>query len=158
MPPSLIHAVISAEDKRFFQHSGFDPFRIMKAAWVDFRSGRKEQGASALSMQLARNFCSTRTRVGGASSRRCSSPCDLRRSFLKSRFSKITPTRCTSGAWALSASTGSEQRHRSISGRTSASFQCRRQLSSPRSSSGRATTTPYVVPIVQLSAAIWCWV
>jgi penicillin-binding protein 1B len=56
IPPSLVQAVISAEDKRFFQHSGFDPFRILKAAWVDFRSGRKEQGASTLSMQLARNF------------------------------------------------------------------------------------------------------
>src|SRR6266852_1047070 len=30
--------------------------RILKAAWVDFRSGRKRQGASTITMQLARNF------------------------------------------------------------------------------------------------------
>ncbi len=56
IPPVLVQAVISAEDKRFFQHAGFDPIRILKAAYVDIREGRKEQGASTLSMQLARMF------------------------------------------------------------------------------------------------------
>ncbi len=56
LPQSLIHAVVSAEDKHFFRHTGFDTLRILKAAWVDFRSGRKEQGASTLTMQLARGF------------------------------------------------------------------------------------------------------
>lgn len=56
IPGGLVHALVSVEDKRFFEHNGFDPMRIVKAAWVDFRSHRKEQGASTLSMQLARNF------------------------------------------------------------------------------------------------------
>jgi penicillin-binding protein 1B len=56
IPPVLVNAVVSAEDKRFFQHSGFDPIRIIKAAYVDLREGRKEQGASTLSQQLARMF------------------------------------------------------------------------------------------------------
>jgi len=56
IPRVLVNAVISAEDKRFFQHSGFDPFRIMKAAYVDIKEGRKGQGASTMSMQLARMF------------------------------------------------------------------------------------------------------
>jgi penicillin-binding protein 1B len=54
IPPPLVHAVVSAEDKRFFSHGGFDIFRILKAAYVDLKDGRKEQGASTLSMQLAR--------------------------------------------------------------------------------------------------------
>jgi len=54
IPPSLIHAVTSTEDKRFFQHGGFDYRRVVKAALVDFRDGRKQQGASTLTMQLAR--------------------------------------------------------------------------------------------------------
>jgi penicillin-binding protein 1B len=53
IPPVLVHAVVSAEDKRFFQHSGFDPVRIMKSAYVDVRKGQNAQGASTLSMQLA---------------------------------------------------------------------------------------------------------
>lgn len=56
IPQVVIDAVISAEDKRFFQHAGFDPLRIIKAAYVDLKEGRKDQGASTLSMQLARMF------------------------------------------------------------------------------------------------------
>ncbi len=54
IPPALVHAVVSVEDKRFFSHGGFDLFRILKAAYVDLKDGRKAQGASTLSMQLAR--------------------------------------------------------------------------------------------------------
>jgi penicillin-binding protein 1B len=56
IPRVVVDAVTSAEDKRFFQHSGFDPIRIVKAAYVDLKEGRKDQGASTLSMQLARMF------------------------------------------------------------------------------------------------------
>ncbi len=56
IPKVLIDAVISAEDKRFFQHAGFDPFRIIKAVYDDLKQGRKAEGASTLSMQLARSF------------------------------------------------------------------------------------------------------
>jgi penicillin-binding protein 1B len=56
IPPVLVQAVTSAEDKRFFQHSGFDPMRILKAAYTDVRDHRNAQGASTLTMQLARMF------------------------------------------------------------------------------------------------------
>jgi penicillin-binding protein 1B len=56
IPKPLVEAVVSAEDKHFFQHSGFDMSRILKAAYVDLKEGRKEQGASTLTMQLARGF------------------------------------------------------------------------------------------------------
>jgi penicillin-binding protein 1B len=56
LPTNLVQAVVSAEDKHFFHHTGFDSLRILKAAWVDLRTGRKEQGASTLTMQLARGF------------------------------------------------------------------------------------------------------
>jgi len=56
IPRVVVDAITSAEDKRFFEHSGFDPIRILKAAYVDLKQGRKEQGASTLSQQLARGF------------------------------------------------------------------------------------------------------
>jgi penicillin-binding protein 1B len=56
IPKILVEAVTSIEDKRFFQHSGFDPIRILKAVYVDVKEGRKDQGASTLSMQTARMF------------------------------------------------------------------------------------------------------
>jgi penicillin-binding protein 1B len=56
IPKVLINAVLAAEDKSFFSHSGFDPLRIVKASYVNMKSGRKEQGGSTLTMQLARNL------------------------------------------------------------------------------------------------------
>jgi penicillin-binding protein 1B len=56
LPANLVHAVVSAEDKHFFQHAGYDGLRILKAAYIDLKDGRKEQGASTLTMQLARGF------------------------------------------------------------------------------------------------------
>jgi len=56
IPPILVQAVISIEDKRFFQHSGLDPMRIVKALFIDIRQRRNAQGASTLTQQLARNL------------------------------------------------------------------------------------------------------
>ena len=56
LPPVLVNAILSAEDKRFFEHSGLDLPRVAKAMYVDLREHRKEQGASTISMQLARNL------------------------------------------------------------------------------------------------------
>jgi penicillin-binding protein 1B len=62
IPAVLRNAVLSAEDKRFFQHSGFDPIGIMRSAWVDLKRRSNSQGASTLSMQLARDMFLTPAR------------------------------------------------------------------------------------------------
>jgi penicillin-binding protein 1B len=56
LPKHVIDAILSAEDKRFFEHPGFDPWRILGAAWADLRRERINQGASTISMQVARSF------------------------------------------------------------------------------------------------------
>jgi penicillin-binding protein 1B len=56
IPKVLVQAVMAAEDKRFFRHGGLDFERILKAGYVDLRSGRKQQGASTLTMQLVRGL------------------------------------------------------------------------------------------------------
>jgi penicillin-binding protein 1B len=57
LPPELVHAILSAEDKRFFDHGGFDFIRIVGAAWADIRhSSSHYQGASTITMQVARTF------------------------------------------------------------------------------------------------------
>jgi penicillin-binding protein 1B len=62
LPKELVQAVLSAEDKRFFEHGGFDFIRILGAAWADVRRGQKAQGASTIDMQLARSFFFTTKR------------------------------------------------------------------------------------------------
>lgn len=56
LPKILVSAILSAEDKRFFEHPGFDPVRIIGAAWADLRHTSHLQGASTLTMQVARSF------------------------------------------------------------------------------------------------------
>jgi penicillin-binding protein 1B len=62
VPKVLVNAIISAEDKRFFIHSGFDPIRILKTAYTDIEKGRL-YGASTLSMQLARGLVLTQEKT-----------------------------------------------------------------------------------------------
>jgi penicillin-binding protein 1B len=57
LPPQLVQSILSAEDKRFFEHPGFDFIRIVGAAWADIRhSQRFMQGASTITMQVARTY------------------------------------------------------------------------------------------------------
>jgi penicillin-binding protein 1B len=56
LPPNLVNAILSAEDKRFFEHPGFDFIRIFGAAWADLRHSSHLQGASTITMQVARTF------------------------------------------------------------------------------------------------------
>src|ERR1700690_2149158 len=55
-PPVLRDALVSIEDKDFYTHSGVNFWRIVGAAYRDVESGGKVQGASTLTMQLARNL------------------------------------------------------------------------------------------------------
>ena len=56
IPQNLLQAVLAIEDRRFFEHSGVNYWRLMDAVVRDVISGRKEQGGSTLTMQLAKNF------------------------------------------------------------------------------------------------------
>jgi penicillin-binding protein 1A len=56
IPKILRDAVISTEDKDFERHWGVDVWRVIGAAYRDFRSGGRVQGASTLTMQLSRNL------------------------------------------------------------------------------------------------------
>jgi penicillin-binding protein 1A len=63
--PVLRQAVISIEDKSFESHWGINVLRIAGALWHDLRSHGRAQGASTLTMQLARNlFLSSERTVG----------------------------------------------------------------------------------------------
>ncbi len=55
-PQVLRNALISIEDKDFYRHAGINVWRIAGAAYRDIKSGGRVQGASTLTMQLARNL------------------------------------------------------------------------------------------------------
>jgi penicillin-binding protein 1B len=62
IPPVLVDAVLSAEDKHFFVHPGIDPIGLVRAAFVDLKDRRLAQGSSTLTMQLARTMLLTTER------------------------------------------------------------------------------------------------
>src|SRR5438105_3053947 len=54
-PRHLVNAVVSMEDNKFYQHSGYDLSGIVRAALKNFTAGHVRQGASTITQQLARN-------------------------------------------------------------------------------------------------------
>jgi penicillin-binding protein 1B len=56
IPKVMVNAVLAIEDRRYFEHSGVNYVRLVEAALIDLRSGGKSQGASTITMQMARAF------------------------------------------------------------------------------------------------------
>jgi penicillin-binding protein 1B len=63
VPEHFIHAVLAAEDSRFFQHWGIDPRGILRAMMTNLRHGRIRQGGSTITQQLAKNYFLTPDRT-----------------------------------------------------------------------------------------------
>jgi len=56
MPEDLIDAILSVEDRRFYNHFGVDVFGLARAALANAKAGRIVQGGSTLTQQLAKNL------------------------------------------------------------------------------------------------------
>lgn len=56
VPQALRQAVLAAEDERFYSHGGIDTLGILRAAVTNLISGEVREGASTITMQVARNF------------------------------------------------------------------------------------------------------
>lgn len=56
VPDLMKKAILAAEDDRFYEHGGVDLIGMLRAAFFNFTSGETKQGASTITMQVARNF------------------------------------------------------------------------------------------------------
>ena len=56
VPELMKKAILAAEDERFYEHGGVDYIGVLRAALSNFTSGGMKQGASTITMQVARNF------------------------------------------------------------------------------------------------------
>ncbi len=56
MPDDVINATLAVEDKKFYEHNGFDFLRMLKAMFENIVSGEIVQGASSITQQYARNL------------------------------------------------------------------------------------------------------
>ncbi len=63
VPDILKHAILAAEDERFYHHTGVDYIGVLRAAYSNISQGGKLQGASTITMQVARNFFLSREKT-----------------------------------------------------------------------------------------------
>jgi penicillin-binding protein 1A len=84
--PILREAVISIEDKNFESHWGINVFRVAGAAWHDIRSHGRGQGASTLTMQLARNLFLTDERTASRKIQEAYLAIQIERAFTKQQI------------------------------------------------------------------------
>ena len=63
IPLTVINATLSTEDQRYFSHSGVDFRGLARAAFVLVLTGRKKQGGSTITMQVARNYFLSRRKT-----------------------------------------------------------------------------------------------
>ena len=84
--PVLRQAVISIEDKNFDSHWGINVFRIAGALWHDLRSHGRAQGASTLTMQLARNLFLSADRTAARKAQEAYLAIQIERAFTKEQI------------------------------------------------------------------------
>jgi penicillin-binding protein 1A len=63
VPEVMKQAILAAEDDRFYEHGGVDYLGVIRAAYSNFTSGTAKQGASTITMQVARNFFLTKEKT-----------------------------------------------------------------------------------------------
>lgn len=89
LPPALIQALVAAEDRRFFSHPGISVLDGLRALWVDIRQGATVQGASTLTMQLARSFFLTPSRTWKRKAAEAVIALQLERRFRKEKILEL---------------------------------------------------------------------
>jgi penicillin-binding protein 1C len=72
--PYYLEALLTYEDRWFYQHPGVNPLALGRAAWQNLSGGRVLSGGSTLSMQVAR-LLDPHARTTAASSSSCGAPC-----------------------------------------------------------------------------------
>jgi penicillin-binding protein 1A len=63
VPDVMKYAILAAEDDRFYEHGGIDYMGVIRAALSNFTAGTVKQGASTITMQVARNFFLTKEKT-----------------------------------------------------------------------------------------------
>ena len=84
--PVLRQAVLSIEDKKFESHWGINMIRVMEALWHDLRSHGRAQGASTLTMQLARNLFLSSERTAARKLQEAYLAIQIERAFTKQQI------------------------------------------------------------------------
>jgi penicillin-binding protein 1A len=106
--PVLRQAVISIEDKSFESHWGINVFRVIGAVWYDIRSHGRAQGASTLTMQLARNLFLSSERTASRKLQEAYLAIQIERAFTKEQIFTLYGNQIYLGSGMYGFEAGSE--------------------------------------------------
>ncbi|ODT86595.1 PBP1A family penicillin-binding protein [Phenylobacterium sp. SCN 70-31] len=105
LPAHVPAAFVAIEDRRFYQHNGFDPRGIARAVVDGIGAGRPTQGASTITQQLARNLFLTQERTLERKATELVYAVELERTYSKAQILGLYLSRVYfgSGAYGLEA-------------------------------------------------------
>jgi penicillin-binding protein 1A len=107
-PPVLREAIISIEDKSFERNWGVNLFRAVGAAWRDLHSSGRAQGASTLTMQLARNLFLSNEKTYGRKIQEVFLSVQIERRFTKQQIFELYANQIYLGHGTYGFEAGSE--------------------------------------------------
>jgi penicillin-binding protein 1A len=100
MPPVMVDAMVSIEDRRYRSHPGVDPLGIVRSFIVRFERGRFVQGGSTITQQLARNVFLTNDKTWTRKLREMVLALALERKFTKDQILELYLNRVYFGGGA----------------------------------------------------------
>ncbi|ABQ69170.1 transglycosylase domain-containing protein [Rhizorhabdus wittichii] len=103
IPDPMKKAMVAVEDRRFYMHPGIDPIGMARAAWVGIQrkgEGRRLQGASTITQQLARNIFLTNAYSFGRKFREVILALAIERKFSKEQILELYLNRVYFGGGA----------------------------------------------------------
>ena len=112
IPPAMRDAMVAVEDRRFYSHFGIDPIGIARSIWVANRlrgEGRRLQGASTITQQLARNIFLTSAYNFGRKAREIILALALERKFSKQQILELYLNRVYFGGGAYGVDAASRK-------------------------------------------------
>ncbi len=105
LPPYVPAAFVAIEDRRFYEHAGFDALGIARAIVADISKGRAAQGASTITQQLARNLFLTNNRTAERKAQELLYAVQLEQTYSKKQILALYLSRTYfgSGAYGIEA-------------------------------------------------------
>jgi penicillin-binding protein 1A len=92
LPPRLVDAFVSAEDQHFFEHKGVDPSGLMRASLVNIKNvliGKRMQGASTITQQVAKNMLLSSERSIGRKIKEALTALRIEQTFSKDKILEL---------------------------------------------------------------------
>ncbi len=109
LPPVMVDAMVSVEDRRFDYHPGVDPIGIVRSGWVRLQRGHWAQGGSTITQQIARNIFLTNNRTFGRKFREIIIAMAMERKFSKHQIMELYLNRVYFGGGAYGVDAASRK-------------------------------------------------